>query len=90
MTGRRFYKNSGARFKRADGTWIEQNAVFEPTGDEVLRLAYKLQPYAPPDPPPGVLIPDVVGDDVAVVADDSSDAAPGIISEGVTDGDAHG
>jgi hypothetical protein len=43
----RLYRNVGAPFWREDGTKIDRGAVFEPTDDELLRLAYKLQPFSP-------------------------------------------
>jgi hypothetical protein len=36
--------NTGARFKRKDGTWIERNQVFDATQAEVNQRAYKLKP----------------------------------------------
>lgn len=38
------YKNTGAPIPRAEPEkWIDTGEVFEPTEDELLRLAYKLE-----------------------------------------------
>lgn len=41
------YRNKGARWRRPDGTVIERGAEFEPTDDEKLRKAYKLEYIGP-------------------------------------------
>lgn len=41
------YRNRGAPWTRSDGTRIERGAVFEPTAEERLRRAYKLECVGP-------------------------------------------
>lgn len=65
------FKNTGAPFLRHDGvTWVERGEVFEATDAEARQFAYKLHPHAPPDPPPGIWIPEP-GEEAPVQSEDA-------------------
>lgn len=37
------YRNTGAHFQRADGSWVGRDIVFEPTPEELAQYSYKLK-----------------------------------------------